>query len=464
MSASSVAPSAPTPEEGIRGVHRDRPEVEAPVIAASSKLPAKWVVWSPDDPALSGQPPPRGNEGGLGPASRPAEMPTAPVVPQRNPLQLAQQNPLPLPLPQQNGPGPASRPVEMPTAPVVPQRNPLRQAQQNPLPLPLPHQNLLPQLTIQGGQPMWPAFLWMPSMVQPWMMQPMQPAARPNAILPSKGLGPIAPQLRPAAPTGPPLQLEDPVREASERILENFRSGTVVWSTDAGSAEAAVADGSVAAALAAAAAGNLPPPTPPIPRPQDLVLNLANKGTILRAVEPFAEKLTKLGDKFAASVASLVVGSVHVSGGRVLGVSGRGKDREGSLVVLSDASAVDVIHRMLGDARSDREGGRGQEGLGEGGSKGGGPGGGGQGGGKRRRKEGSGAAECRPGGTTFPRNSGRPFEAVRDGRLPTSVPTPVAYAFRIREDGRAASEWERAAAVRAQGRANAALGRSQLPL
>ena len=427
MSASSVAPSAPTPEEGIRGVHRDRPEVEAPVIAASSKLPAKWVVWSPDDPALSGQPPPRGNEGGLGPASRPAEMPTAPVVPQRNPLRQTQQNPLPLPLP-------------------------------------LPHQNLLPQLTIQGGQPMWPAFLWMPSMVQPWMMQPMQPAARPNAILPSKGLGPIAPQLRPAAPTGPPLQLEDPVREASERILENFRSGTVVWSTDAGSAEAAVADGSVAAALAAAAAGNLPPPTPPIPRPQDLVLNLANKGTILRAVEPFAEKLTKLGDKFAASVASLVVGSVHVSGGRVLGVSGRGKDREGSLVVLSDASAVDVIHRMLGDARSDREGGRGQEGLGEGGSKGGGPGGGGQGGGKRRRKEGSGAAECRPGGTTFPRNSGRPFEAVRDGRLPTSVPTPVAYAFRIREDGRAASEWERAAAVRAQGRANAALGRSQLPL
>ena len=415
-------------------------------------------------------------------------MPTAPVVPQRNPLRQTQQNPLPLPLPhqnllpqltiqggqnplplplplpQQNGPGPASRPAEMPTAPVVPQRNPLRQTQQNPLPLPLPHQNLLPQLTIQGGQPMWPAFLWMPSMVQPWMMQPMQPAARPNAILPSKGLGPIAPQLRPAAPTGPPLQLEDPVREASERILENFRSGTVVWSTDAGSAEAAVADGSVAAALAAAAAGNLPPPTPPIPRPQDLVLNLANKGTILRAVEPFAEKLTKLGDKFAASVASLVVGSVHVSGGRVLGVSGRGKDREGSLVVLSDASAVDVIHRMLGDARSDREGGRGQEGLGEGGSKGGGPGGGGQGGGKRRRKEGSGAAECRPGGTTFPRNSGRPFEAVRDGRLPTSVPTPVAYAFRIREDGRAASEWERAAAVRAQGRANAALGRSQLPL
>ena len=56
MSASSVAPSAPTPEEGIRGVHRDRPEVEAPVIAASSKLPAKWVVWSPDDPALPGQP------------------------------------------------------------------------------------------------------------------------------------------------------------------------------------------------------------------------------------------------------------------------------------------------------------------------------------------------------------------------------------------------------------------------
>ena len=462
MSASSVAPSAPTPEEGIRGVHRDRPEVEAPVIAASSKLPAKWVVWSPDDPALPGQPPPRGNEGGLGPASRPAEMPTAPVVPQRNPLQLAQQNPLPLPLPQQNGPGPASRPAEMPTAPVVPQRNPLRQAQQNPLPLPLAQQNLLPQLTIQGGQPMWP--LWMPPMVQPWMMQPMQPAARPNAILPSKGLGPIAPQLRPAAPTGPPLQREDPVREASERILENFRSGTVVWSTDAGSAEAAVADGSSAAAFAAAAAGNLPPPTPPIPRPQDLVLNLANKGTILRAVEPFAEKFKKLGDKYAASVASVVVGSVHVSGGRVLGVSGRGKGREGSLVVLSDASAVDVIHGMLGDARSDREGGRGQEGLGEGGSKGGGPGGGEQGGGKRRRKEGSGAAECRPGGTTFPRNSGRPFEAVRDGRLPTSVPTPVAYAFRIREDGRAASEWERAAAVRAQGRANAALGRSQLPL
>ena len=423
MSASSVAPSAPTPEEGIRGVHRDRPEVEAPVIAASSKLPAKWVVWSPDDPALPGQPPPRGNEGGLGPASRPAEMPTAPVVPQRNPL---------------------------------------RQAQQNPLPLPLAQQNLLPQLTIQGGQPMWP--LWMPPMVQPWMMQPMQPAARPNAILPSKGLGPIAPQLRPAAPTGPPLQREDPVREASERILENFRSGTVVWSTDAGSAEAAVADGSSAAAFAAAAAGNLPPPTPPIPRPQDLVLNLANKGTILRAVEPFAEKFKKLGDKYAASVASVVVGSVHVSGGRVLGVSGRGKGREGSLVVLSDASAVDVIHGMLGDARSDREGGRGQEGLGEGGSKGGGPGGGEQGGGKRRRKEGSGAAECRPGGTTFPRNSGRPFEAVRDGRLPTSVPTPVAYAFRIREDGRAASEWERAAAVRAQGRANAALGRSQLPL
>ena len=423
MSASSVAPSAPTPEEGIRGVHRDRPEVEAPVIAASSKLPAKWVVWSPDDPALPGQPPPRGNEGGLGPASRPAEMPTAPVVPQRNPL---------------------------------------RQAQQNPLPLPLAQQNLLPQLTIQGGQPMWP--LWMPPMVQPWMMQPMQPAARPNAILPSKGLGPIAPQLRPAAPTGPPLQREDPVREASERILENFRSGTVVWSTDAGSAEAAVADGSSAAAFAAAAAGNLPPPTPPIPRPQDLVLNLANKGTILRAVEPFAEKFKKLGDKYAASVASVVVGSVHVSGGRVLGVSGRGKGREGSLVVLSDASAVDVIHGMLGDARSDREGGRGQEGLGEGGSKGGGPGGGERGGGKRRRKEGSGAAECRPGGTTFPRNSGRPFEAVRDGRLPTSVPTPVAYAFRIREDGRAASEWERAAAVRAQGRANAALGRSQLPL